>query len=251
MKKILFFIALTFILVSCLDNDSSSYSRSYTAQITYEYGSATYPSQFNKDSLFIMTDGVGFAYMDIPVIFAQTHSSGSFLGGILMSYLKGEADGELSRDANVRDAWRVHSLGGAPDDWTRQPSMTYAVFHDNGNPSSMPEHDIDYLYRNNGTCTLNKCYVNNTTEVARKVRECFGDDDRMVLKAKGYSADGTVKEAEIVLAQKDTVIYNWTLFELSSLGTVDYVDFEITTTRPEVPKSVCIDNIDVSVSFAF
>ena len=38
-------------------------------------------------------------------------------------------------------------------------------------------------------------------------------------------------------------MYNWSVFDLSSLGEVDYIDFEVTSTNPEVPGYFCMDGL--------
>ena len=111
----------------------------------------------------------------------------------------------------------------------------------------MPAHDIEFGYKGLGSFTPYGCYVNNTTLVARKIKEHFQDGDKLVLKAIGTTASGAKTETSITLAEyteaKDSVMYNWTAFTLSSLGAVDYVDFEVESTCPEVPGYVCIDGI--------
>jgi hypothetical protein len=46
-------------------------------------------------------------------------------------------------------------------------------------------------------------------------------------------------------------MYNWTPFQLSSLGTVDYVDFEVVSTNPEVPGYFCLDGYLASIKVEY
>ena len=36
-------------------------------------------------------------------------------------------------------------------------------------------------------------------------------------------------------------MYNWSVLDLSTLGDVDYVNFDVTSTNPDVPGYFCID----------
>ena len=118
-----------------------------------------------------------------------------------------------------------------------------------------PKYDIEFAYKELGACAPLGCYVNNTTLVARKIKEHFKDGDKLILKAKGTLADGTITETSIVLAQyteaKDSIMYNWTPFSLSSLGAVDYVDFEVHSTNPDVPGYFCLDGYLASLNIEY
>ena len=74
----------------------------------------------------------------------------------------------------------------------------------------------------------------------------------MTLKAKGYLAGKPTGEAEIVLAErttaKDSIMSAWTLFDLSKLGTIDDVDFEIESPRDlGIPLAFCIDDVKANI----
>lgn len=236
MKKIFVLIVLALTVISCLN--SGSFSQSYTADITFEFSDNVYKNSF-KDSLYIVPDGEGFLYMQYPVSFSQKQLAGNLQGGFLMSCLKGEKDNALDWEPAANDAYRVHAAAGA------QNSKTYTVFYDNPVESMMPAHDIEFGYKDVGTFSPYGCYVNNSTLVARKIKEHFVDGDKLVLKAIGLKGDGTKVEASITLAEyteaKDTVMYNWSVFDLSKFGDVDYIDFEVKSTNPDVPEYFCMD----------
>ena len=249
MKKILFFAAIAFSMVSCLDK--GSFSQSYTADVTFEFSDQVYTNDFGEDSVYVCPneEAQGFTYMQFPLFFGQKQVGGELKGGFAMSYLKGEKDGKLEKEANLNDAFRVHAAAGATG------SKTYAVFYDNPSEAMMPQYDIEFGYKDNGSCMPFGCYVNNTTLVARKVREHFQDGDKLMLKAKGTKFDGSVSEVSIVLAEyteaKDSVMYNWTSFDLSKLGVVNFVDFEVESTNPQVPGYFCLDGYLASISVMF
>lgn len=244
MKKILILIFTAFAIMSCL-NKSGSYSQTYTANITFEFSDAAYDKSF-KDSVFVMTEGDSFLYLQHPVCFSQRYSNGNVLGGFMMSYLKGEKNGALTREPKENDAYRVYAESG------QNKSKTYAVFYDNPDETMMPVHDIEYGYKGSGYFTPQGCYVNNTTLVARKVKEHFKAGDRLVLKATGVTSDGSTVETSIKLADytetRDSVMYNWTEFPLSSLGAVDYIDFKVESTNPQVPGYFCMDGLVAGIS---
>ena len=234
-------------MISCLDG---SYKQSYTADVTFECSVDVYANSF-KDSLYLVPDGEGFTYMGYPLVFMQKQLAGTYQGGLIMSCLKGEADNKLDKAPAENDAYRVHAATGASD------SYTYAVYYENPIESMRPKYDIEFGYKGLGrsySAPLG-CYVNNTTLVARKIKEHFKDGDKLVLKAKGTLADGTVTQTSIVLAEyteaKDTVMYNWTPFGLSALGAVDYVDFEVVSTNPDVPGYFCLDGYLASINLEY
>lgn len=242
-------------MVSCLDK--GSFSQSYTTEITFEFSDQIYTREFGNDSVYVCKneDDQGFTYMQTPVVFGQKQTLGNFDGGFVMSYLKGEANGILDKEPNDNDVFRVHAAAGAPAYASAVLSKTYTVFYDNPVESMMPQHDIEFGYKGYGTCSPLACYVNNTTLVARKVREHFQDGDKLTLKARGTKFDGSISETSIVLAEytqsKDSVMYNWTVFDLSKLGAVDYVDFEVTSTNPQVPGYFCLDGYIASINIAY
>jgi len=98
--------------------------------------------------------------------------------------------------------------------------------------------------------------VNNTVAVAKAVNEKFEPGNKLVLKAKGY-LDGTeTATAEIMLAErttsKDSIVSTWTEFDLSKLGSIDKVDFEILIPEGmDIPAMVCIDNVVANVSLTY
>lgn len=244
MKKFFTFIAVAFSLISCL-GDGETFSQSYPFDITFEFTDQIYTGSFSKDSIYVLKEGEGFTYGNIPVFLGEKQSSGTFKGGFLMSYLKGEKDGALTKEANDNDTYRVYAEKG------QNGSRTYAVFYDNPDQSLMPQYDVEFGYKDVGVCTMYGCYVNNTTLVARKVKEHFTEDDRLTLTATGYKHDGTKVETSIVLAKKDTIMYNWSVFDLSKLGGVDYMDFEVTSTNPAVPEYFCMDGLAGHIAISY
>lgn len=239
-------------MISCMDG--GSFSQTYTADISFEFSDNIYKESF-RDSIFVLEAapgqiaGEGFSYGSYPISFSQRYLDGVVHGGFLMSCLKGEKDGALTREHMANDAYRVYAESG------NLGTKTYAVFYDNPVESMMPKHDIEFVYKDNGYMAPSRMYVNNTTLVARKIKEHFQVGDKLTLKAIGVTENGAAVETSITLAEytvaKDSIMYSWTPFQLSSLGVVDYVDFKVESTNPEVPGYFCMDNFVSGVSVEY
>lgn len=253
MKKFIFGILVVCAVASCLGEAVNS--RSYTLDVTFEDPNESVV-KFDKDSLSTLNEYGIIMWLDPSLALLYKQKDNVFQGGFRLSRLKGEANGKLSKLPTDLDAWRVNASGGALERYTGVPSATYAVFYDNPAPGQMPDHDVEFGYKDIGSCAMSGCYVNNTTLVARKVKEVFEDGDKLILRAAGYMKDGTpTGKSEIVLAEysalKDTVMYNWTPFDLSKFGAVDFIDFEVVSTKPEVPGYACIDGILANIAISY
>ena len=86
------------------------------------------------------------------------------------------------------------------------------------------EHVIDHMYVNNTTYLLN-CLVNGNDLTAK-----IGPDDWVKLIAIGYNAAGTkTGQVSIYLCNgPDNIVMDWTKWDLSSLGKVSKVTFNVT-----------------------
>ena len=86
------------------------------------------------------------------------------------------------------------------------------------------ERVVDHMYVNNITYALN-CYLNGNGLTAK-----IGDDDWVKLIATGYDAEGNkTGDASIYLVNGPAnIITDWTKFDLSGLGKVLKVEFNIT-----------------------
>ena len=82
---------------------------------------------------------------------------------------------------------------------------------------------IDHMYVNNICYALN-CYLNGNGLTAK-----IGDDDWVKLIATGYDGEAKTGEASIYLCNgPKNIITDWTKFDLSGLGAVTKVEFNIT-----------------------
>lgn len=82
---------------------------------------------------------------------------------------------------------------------------------------------IDHMYVNNICYALN-CYLNGNDLTAK-----IGDDDWVKLTATGYDGEAKTGEASIYLCKgPKNIVTDWTKFDLSGLGAVTKVEFNIT-----------------------
>lgn len=232
MKKYIYILLLAALAVSCVKG--GSYSRTYPSLATFEY----YDVTFGQDSLWVNTaDGVGIPWG--AVMFMHKLDGKEFLGGFRLSAQKG---GGSSEGNNL---YRVMSDGGS------YGSLSYLVFYDNPSEEDMPEHDFKFFNTAHGSCSVAGCYINNTVEVADSVLANFSEKDRLVITATGYLGSTETGKAEFVLADKDSLVKAWTPFDLSDLGSVEYIDFKVTSTHEDVPAYFCLDDFLMSISESY
>lgn len=247
MKKISVIIAVVIAAVSCLG--PSNYSQSWTSIASFEYTSDQ-AELFGADSLYhdeTQKLGIGWEYF----AFYQNvdKASAEFKGGFMLSYLSPSSPEKAVGLQN--NHYRVNSKSATKE------QNTYIVFHQT---EQMPEKDMAFTFIPSGTstgmCIMSSCYVNNTVAVAKNVEETFVSGDKLMLKARGFLNGKETGAAEITLAEKttskDSIMYNWTQFDLSKLGAIDKVDFEIVGPegKIEIP-TVCIDNVIANISLTY
>ena len=250
MKKIIIAFVAAFAFASCLPE--AEFTQTVPVYANFENSGLT----FDADSLFYKSIfGEGFAWGGaIGFLHKVDTATWTFEGGTLLSYQKGclydPADTvALSKSDSLvfaQDRFRVNSKRDSVG------NNTYAVYYGNPDPGMMPAHDIEFLLKENGTCQVYQCFVNNTSYVAYKVAKTFQPSDRLTLTATGYLKGNKTGDVSINLAdfsaQKDSIVSTWTSFDLSRLGAVDYIDFNVTSTKKEVPAYFCMDYLVASVT---
>lgn len=225
--------------VSCL-GDGPTTSTSYNLVVGFEYNDDI----FRADSVrFESEAGVAMAYYDLAFYHKLDPQKTAVLGGFAVSRLKGEGH------QGGRNEFRVNSGTGVGN------TPTYAVFKYDRTGVNMPQHDIEFINLNYGSCQMSGLYVNNTYEMVEYVKNNFTDGDKISLKATGYLNGAKTADAEVVLAEyteaKDSIIVKWTPFDLTKLGTIQYVELELLSTKDDIPSSVCIDNVVSTISLEY
>ena len=254
MKKIIIFTTFILALASCLKD--GEYTVTYPVEATFEYPSVDYIAEFGSDSLYFNdSHGYGFGWDYLTFRHKVDTVNKVFQGGMLLSYLSGStfnpsdslSMAQTDSAAFVNDAYRVNTK-------TSLYNRTYVVYYENPDPSGMPDQDFEFTATALGSCQVGGCYVNNTRYVAYKISQCFEDGDRLTLKATGYLNGSKVGDKSILLAdfsaQSDSIVSTWTPFELSSLGAVDKINFEVISTKKEVPAYFCMDNFIASLTLS-
>ncbi len=247
MKRIFLFAAILVSAVSCFKN--TVWSESYTLRVTFEYPNEVYTTYFTADSLFFDKKADGFSWGGTVLAYKYKVVDEQFKGGFLMSYQKGlPAPVEEGAQVELDPTWRANAPAGAYD------SKTYTVFYDNPDKDMMPDRNVIFTHSYYGTCALSSCMVNNTALVAQKVKEHFTLGDKLLLKATGYSGGTKTGEAEFVLAdfnsQKDSIVSSWTSFDLSKLGAIEHVNFEVISPKAEVPGYFCMDELVANIALS-
>ncbi len=237
-KRLAFVLAAAVCAASCLDN-GGSYTNSYVLDTTFEYDS----SVFQRDSLAFDTQvGLGLGWQEMAFYHRLSEDKKEFLGGFILSRLKGSGDSELNR-------FRVNSGTGY------RGSASYLVYYENPDPAKMPKREIEFIASNVGTCTMAGCFVNNTKETVDFVNTRFVDGDRLSVKMTGYLYGKETGSSEFVLAefteQKDSVVTSWSPFELDKLGDVDSIDVRILTNRNDVPKAFCLEDVMAKILVSY
>ncbi len=242
-KKLLVFIVAASALMSCLNG--GYYTESFTEVATFEY-SENYDEVFGPDSLYFDVEhGYGCGWHNLWFRHKVDKASKAFEGGFMLSHLAYPKSGDVSGLANNK--YRANAK-------LDNTFNTYMVFEQSAAmPDSLMIFNFSQSANSIGTCIMKSCYVNNTVAAAQAIEEHFLPGDKMILKAKGYREGTETGVAEITLAEKssvkDSIVYTWTPFDLSKLGTIDIVNFELVIPEgKDIPATVCIDNVMASIT---
>ena len=240
MRKLLLAFIILFTAVSCLDD---AFSTSYVANASFDY----YDAEFGDDSLFFDTKyKLGITWDYLAFYHKVDEKSSEFRGGFIMSCLSTPESGKT--DDLTNNQYRAN---------VRVPKSVknkYAVFCQT---SDMPADHMQFAFQSSSdmmaTCAMQAVFVTNTVAVEKSIKETFVPGDQLILRATGYLADQKTDVAEIKLAEyttnKDSVVTAWTVFDLSKLGSVDKVRFEIEgPAGKDIPTAVCMDNMLAKIS---
>lgn len=243
MKRFLFILSSLILFSSCLD-DGSGMRQSYTVQADFSYTDIT----FFADSTFFNTQTAdGFGYDALNFYHQLDPGKLRVDGGFILSCL------EMPLSGNTEGLDNTYRCYLTP--LSQRLINNYTVFRYSTEPGFMPTHAISFPFTENGTCEMQGCFVTNTVEVADYVKANFELGDRLTLKATGYLNGTKTGEAEINLADfsaaKDSIVSLWTPFELTKLGSIEHVDFEIISTKPDVPPYFCMDNMVFRVDISY
>lgn len=242
MKRFFLITLAALTLTSCLDSGSGM-GQKYSLVASFQYPNVS----FRSDSTFFNAkDTIGFSFDVLNFYHTLSYDLSRLEGGFLLSGAEMPKSGDVSR---LMKTYRANVPAKV------SAGNIYTVYYQNPDSSKMPAHDVSFPYTENGTCTMGGCYLTNTVEVAEYVKANFTLGDRLTVKATGYLNGQKTGETEMALAdfsaQKDSIVSTWTPFELTKLGAVEYVDFEILSTKPDVPAYFCMDNMVVEINLEY
>ena len=158
MKKFLFLLITAALAASCFD-DGSGMRQSYTATADFNYAEIAY---FPDSTFFNTQTPDGFAYDALNFYHQLSPDKVWFDGGFILSCLQMPVSGKTEGLNNNNYRCYIQPLK------TQFPN-NYTVFYQNPEPGFMPEHAIKFPFTENGTCTMQGCFVTNTVEVAEYV----------------------------------------------------------------------------------
>ena len=175
--------------------------------------------------------------------FAKLDDQDAFQGG--MSLCRGkDADASPEREPSYFAVYD-ENVGN-------QRSHAYAVFHQ-ASASRMPEHFIQiYIPNTESSCGAESMYVHNVQAVVQAVQHGVGlaggpfqTDDYLLLTVTGKRGTSVTGTKEVKLVDGTSFIKEWTKVDITDLGSVDTIDFELTSSRQDLPLYCCLDDLMV------
>ena len=233
-------IAAAMILAASCMNDVG-YETTYTAGISFDNFGYGDDDIYGEDKLFF-----GSYLISDDIVFAsKTDESVTDFNGFGLSKATSKdeiADGRYS--VNAESA----SSGSA-----------FALFHNTSYIEPLDQHII-FARAGYGTCSPVSCMVNNTKLVADMIQMYNSQNDESIgvtLTATGYAGGSETGKATISLAipgetpeARDSIMSSWTLFDLSDLGNVEYISFNMEfsdATQTMIPQYFCLDDFVANV----
>lgn len=237
MRKLFCAVVAAVCMISC--TNSSTFFQRYVEVATFEYNGVDYVNVFGADSVYVGSPkdiGIGWGQ---DFVFGHKVNESTHLGGFCLSYMQPAGmEDAVKPEGYKKSLFRVSGP-------VRAQKNTYAIFQQS---YEMPQKDFEFLNPTYGTCQPKICWVNNSELVYDALVSKPGAT--LKLKATGYLKKAQTGSAEIKLAA-DTVMYNWTKFNLSGLGAVDEIDFELIASDPSIPLYVCIDELSADINIEY
>ena len=171
---------------------------------------------------------------------SQLKSDGSLAGGFALCY----GVDTLDTPDRAPARFAVFDKGG------NEKSLLYTVFHDTLE-TLMPEHPVVIGLPTDESSCLPVCvFVQNVQAVVQAVRHGtglaggpFGPDDYLTLTVTGSLNGVSAGEKSVRLVDGTKVLGEWTEIDLSKLGSVDALDFHLSSSRGDLPLYCCLDDL--------
>ena len=115
----------------------------------------------------------------------------------------------------------------------------------------MPEHAVLAPVPNaESTNSPDAVYVHNVQAVVQAIRYGTGlaggpfvAGDYLTLTVTGYKNGTKAGEKSLNLVSGTEALKEWTEMDLTSIGSVDALDFHLTSSRDDLPLYCCVDNL--------
>ena len=206
----------------------------------YEYEWTDFAEQFfptAEDTVFFAAN-----ISQGPVFFfAKLDDQREFQGGMALCRGK-DADASADREPSF---FAVYDAKGG-----NQESRAYAVYHQ-APDGQMPEHFIKvYLPNNLSSCGAESMYVHNVQAAVQAAKYGVGladgpfqADDYLLLTVTGKKGTAVSGTKEVKLVDGTSFLKEWTKVDISDLGSVDVIDFKLTSSRADFPLFCCLDDL--------
>ena len=173
--------------------------------------------------------------------YASLDAADNFLGGLVIARGK-DADASVGRSPS---RFAVYDENGGYNS-----SRAYAVFHDT-TAALMPEHLIEIAIPNaDSHCEPKIMMVQNVQAVYQAVKYGVGladgpfdENDYLILTVTGYLGSAEAGHKEVKLVNGSNAIKEWTEVDLNGIGSVDVIQFRLTSSRPDLPLYCCVDDM--------
>ena len=245
MKRLLFILSALILVSSCWDDDGSGSNMEYPLVADFQYNDITF---FPDSTMFNTKTPEGFGY-DVLNFYHQLNADKTKVnGGFTLSCLVPKSE----NTENLNNTYRAYMSKVVQPNYTN----IYTVYRQNPDEALMPKNDVYFPYAASGTCTLLGLYVANTVEVVDSIKTNFKMGDRLTVKITGYNGSTPASDpVEVVLAdysaRKDSIVSKWTAVDLDKFGAVEYVNFEVVSTNPNVPTNFCMDNFCATIKLTY
>lgn len=240
--------------VSCL-NSTTTFEGNYNPTATFDYADLT--QVLGSDSVYY--EGPAYRATDfLAMINVQEKDIEPFKGGFALSMKRDSIDVAkyIASDSKpTLHPMSVYAKGGA------SKSKGFSVFFQNEDSSVMSKEDMVFLSSEVGEHTMSYCMIANTALTVANVMDPASQyhfekgKDYLKLTATGYNNGAKTGSAEYFLVdfrgEADSLLKGWKKFDITKLGDIDYVDFELESSVTGLPKYFCIDNIFTNVHIKY
>ncbi len=256
------------------DNDYPQDAPNYLGKTTWsslidspQYGGELLYGENHGDTSKVSTDvnykwydkGNTNLYSELPTNWNTKMYWGG--GHAISNYWNGNlSDGDYAHQLSV---YVADETGSGQDGHGHNGSNNFCVHYGYKDNSGYSASNLPAIEFKDGVArVIEGMYINNTTYFVNAITNgnglttSLGDNDYVNVVAKGYKSDGTVDSLQTYLAYgQGYFIKDWTYWDLSNLGAVNKIEFNITGTSENKygfsqPAYFCYDDVAVQMPIA-